>query len=84
MKVTRTSMFTGVERTIDLPITEEQLATWKGGTLIQEAMPDLSPDDREFVMTGVTSEEWEAEFGNGSRKMPEPRLQKTIKSRVKK
>ena len=72
MKVTRTSMFTGVQRTIDLPITEEQLAAWEGGTLIQEAMPQLSADEREFVMTGVTTEEWEAEFGNGSRKMPEP------------
>lgn len=76
MKVTRISMFTGVERTIELPITEEQLAAWKGGTLIQEAMPDLSPTDREFVMTGVTSEEWKAEFGNGSRKMPEPQIKK--------
>ena len=56
-------MFSGVERTIDLPITEEQLAAWKGGTLIQEAMPQLSADQREFVMTGVTSEEWDREFG---------------------
>ena len=72
MKVTRTSMFTGVQRTIDLSITEEQLAAWEGGTLIQEAMPQLSADEREFVMTGVTPEEWEAEFGNGTRKMPEP------------
>ena len=63
MKITRTSMFSGVERTIDLPITEEQLAAWKGGTLIQEAMPQLSADEREFVMTGVTSEEWDREFG---------------------
>ena len=72
MKVTRTSMFTGVQRTIDLSITEAPLAAWEGGTLIQEAMPQLSADEREFVMTGVTTEEWEAEFGNGSRKMPEP------------
>ena len=83
MKITRTSVFTGVERTLDLPITEEQLATWKGGTLIQEAMPELSPDDREFIMTGVTSEEWWAEFGNGSRKMPEPRIKKGIQGKPK-
>jgi len=57
-------MFSGVERTIDLPITEEQLAAWEGGTLIQEAMPQLSADEREFVMTGVTAEEWEKEFGS--------------------
>lgn len=63
MQITRTSDFTGVERTLDLPITLEQYNSWKGGTLIQEAMPDLSPNDREFIMTGITSEEWDKEFG---------------------
>ena len=58
-------MFTGVERTLDLPITEEQLSAWKDGTLIQDAMPKLSADEREFIMTGVTAEEWDNEFGNG-------------------
>ena len=57
-------MFTGVERTLDLPITEEQLSAWKDGTLIQDAMPKLSADEREFIMTGVTAEEWDNEFGN--------------------
>ena len=64
MKITRTSMFSGVERTSDLPVTEEQVASWKAGTLIQQAMPQLSSDQREFVMTGVTAEEWVAEFGH--------------------
>jgi len=55
-------MFTGVTRTIDLPITEEQLTLWEEGMLIQKAMPNLSPDQREFIMTGVTSEEWNEAF----------------------
>ena len=63
MKITRTSMFSGIERTLDLPITEAQLSDWTAGTLIQNAMPDLSADEREFVMTGVTAEEWSNEFG---------------------
>jgi hypothetical protein len=63
MKITRTSMFSGIERTLDLPITEAQLSDWKGGTLIQKAMPELTADEREFVMTGVTAEEWDNEFG---------------------
>ena len=63
MKITRTSTFSGVERTIDLPITQEQLTAWTAGTLIQEAMPQLSADEREFVMTGVTAPEWAEEFG---------------------
>ena len=57
-------MFTGIERTLDLDFTAEQLAEWKNGALIQDAMPNLSPADREFVMTGVTDEEWSDEFGD--------------------
>jgi hypothetical protein len=64
MKITRTSMFSGVERTLDLPITEAQLTEWKTGTLCQNAFPQLSADDREFIMTGVTAQEWSDEFGD--------------------
>jgi len=63
MKITRTSMISGVERTLDLPITEQQIAAWISGTLIQEAMPQLSAEEREFVLTGISSEEWDVEFG---------------------
>ena len=62
MKITRTSGFTGIERTMDLPITEEQLEAWHNGQLIQNVMPHLSPDQREFLMTGVTAEEWDKAF----------------------
>ncbi len=64
MEITRTSMFSGIERTLDLPVTPEQVSAWEGGTLIQTAMPELSADQREFVMTGVTAEEWAEEFGD--------------------
>ena len=63
MKVTRTSAFTGVTRTLDLPISEADLRAWNGGMLIQDACPDLTEDQREFIMTGITSEEWDAAFG---------------------
>ena len=63
MEITRTSMFSGIERTLDLPVTPEQITEWQEGTLIQNAMPQLSADQREFVMTGVTAEEWEETFG---------------------
>jgi len=56
-------MISGVERTLDLPITEQQIAAWISGTLIQEAMPQLSAEEREFVLTGISSEEWDVEFG---------------------
>ena len=31
--------------------------------LIQDVMPDLSPDQREFLMTGMTPLEWTNMFG---------------------
>ena len=62
MKITRTSLATGTTRTLDLPITKLQLEVWKRGVLIQNAFPNLSPDEREFLKTGITSEEWEAMF----------------------
>ena len=56
-------MFTGKTRTLDLPVTQEQLDRWQGGELIQRAMPNLTPDQREFIKTGVTAEEWDTAFG---------------------
>ena len=64
MQITRTSMLTGITRTIDLPVTPGQIARWQGDTLIQTAMPDLSADDREFIMTGITGDEWDAHFNS--------------------
>jgi hypothetical protein len=60
MLITNISMVTGTSRTIDLPITKEQLDRWKNGELIQVAMPDLTADQREFIMTGTTPSEWES------------------------
>ena len=63
MKITRTSIFTKITRTVELPITEQQLAAWQTGTLIQDAFPQLTPDQREFLLSGATSEEWDQLFG---------------------
>lgn len=64
MLVTKTSKLTGIEHTRDLPVTEQMLRAWMGGRLlIQDAMPELCLDDREFLISGVTPEEWEAVFG---------------------
>jgi hypothetical protein len=62
MEITRRSMFTGVEHTRDVPCTPEQLALWQSGVHIQVAMPNVPAPEREFLMTGITPEEWEAEF----------------------
>lgn len=58
MLITRKSILSGVEHTIDLPVTQAQIDAWKNGELIQNAMPQLSKDEREFVKNGITVEEW--------------------------
>ena len=62
MKITRQSMSTGIVRTLDLPVTQEQLDLWESGLVIQRAMPNLTADEREFIMTGITGDEWKAIF----------------------
>lgn len=64
MIIKRRSRFTGKFHEMDLPVTQEQLDNWAAGTFIQDAMPHLTPDEREFIMTGVTKEEWDAVFNN--------------------
>lgn len=64
LRLTIKSLFSGREHTKELPITHEQWHNWQSGCMkIQHAMPHLSADDREWLMTGATPDEWEAEFG---------------------
>ena len=59
MLITRKSLVSNIERTKDLNITQEQYDAWQNGMLIQNAMPHLSAEDREFLITGMTQEEWD-------------------------
>lgn len=59
MHIIRKSDMTNTVNARDIDVTDDQLEAWQGGMLIQDAMPNLSPDDREFLMTGITPEEWE-------------------------
>lgn len=63
MTVTRTSPFTGQTNSREIPVTQAQIDLWRLGVLIQDAMPDTSPEDREFIKTGITPEEWGEAFG---------------------
>ena len=60
--VSKTSMMSGKENTMSLTFTRQQYDDWKAGQLIQNAMPNLSADEREFIMTGITPEEWDSAF----------------------
>lgn len=61
--ITRMSALTGVVNTQTLPLSAEEFAnrvlSWKDGALIQDAFPMLTADEREFIKTGITSDEWD-------------------------
>ena len=63
----RTSSATGNYNTMEIPMSIEAYAlgmrAWKKGALIQEAFPTLSADVREFIMSGITPQEWDDMFG---------------------
>jgi hypothetical protein len=58
LNITRTSIVSGKTQTLPINVTQEQLNSWEAGELIQNAMPQLTPDEREFIMTGITPDEW--------------------------
>lgn len=63
MIIVRRSPVSGQLHVKNLNVTPVQLWTWRNGELIQRAMPNLNPEEREFVKTGITAEEWRELFG---------------------
>ena len=63
MLVTRKSLFSGKENTMDLDVTEEQLQRWRSGELVQDVFPHLAADEREFLVSGCLPDEWDEVFG---------------------
>ena len=66
MKVTRLSPFSGVKHTMDLDVTTEQIVSWEKGEMIQNVFPNLTPEEREFIKTGITPDDWITMFGDGA------------------
>jgi len=64
MVVVAISAATGEKHAMPLAITEAQVYDWAKGASIQDAMPDLSPEGREFLMTGITQGEWDSIFSD--------------------
>lgn len=63
MVITRKSTLTGVTRSQEIPVTAEQMQAFEGGALIQNAMPNLTDDQREFILNGITPDEWDELVG---------------------
>ena len=62
MLIAKTSSLTSRTHEMEIDVSEKQIALWMEGALIQDVMPNLSPDEREFIMTGITPAEWDEAF----------------------
>lgn len=47
-------------------VTEQAWNDYKGGMLVQNAFPNLSADDREFIISGISPKGWADTFGGES------------------
>jgi hypothetical protein len=67
MNITKISSLTGIEHTLNINVTQDELLRIENRRnsteLIQNIVPNLSMEDREFLMTGITNEEWIRVFG---------------------
>jgi hypothetical protein len=67
MNITKISSLTGIEHTLNINVTEDELLRvenrYNSKELIQNIVPNLTMDEREFLMTGITNEEWIRVFG---------------------
>lgn len=55
---------TACDKPVNVPATPEQLAAWKGGVLIQRAMPNLTKDQREILISGICGPCFDAMFAD--------------------
>lgn len=63
MIIIRKDPVTGKTNSRDIPVNEQALREWSEGKgLIQNLMPHLSPDEREFIMTGIMADSWDELF----------------------
>lgn len=57
MKITKKSLYTNKKHTMDIDVTEEQYQCWLEGGDIDECMPNLSYEERQFLLTGASPDE---------------------------
>ena len=66
LEVTRKSILSGKTNTMTLDITQESLDIYDtiGGMLVQNVFPNLNKEEREFLINGVTPQEWTKYIGD--------------------
>ncbi len=64
MIITRRCILTGNTAALDLPVTVEQWDRWLEGMSAQAAFPQLDAGQREFIISGITPEQWDCLYGD--------------------
>lgn len=68
MEITRTSIIDNKSYTMDLPLSMEEfergIKAYNDGAFIQHAFPTLNAEQREFLLNGITPEEWNTIFAD--------------------
>lgn len=63
MIIWRKSQISGKMNSMELDVCPDDLLRWYSGDgYLQDIFPHLSDDEREFLMTGATPEEWDEMF----------------------
>ena len=84
MLIKRKDPFTGQVNTLELKVTQAQLDEWESGAFIQDVMPDLTPAQREFIMTGIWNSSWD-KYVTKQQPLPEGnKVQEFLKSAISK
>lgn len=68
MYIKRKSVISGIERTRSIPVNPDDYMAWQAGLgSIQDLMPYLADNDREFILSGITPEEWDEMFADSDK-----------------
>ena len=62
MKITVTTRCPFCGKAHDVEVNEIDYLNWQDGELIQNAMPYLSAQEREYLITGICADCWESMF----------------------
>ena len=64
MLITKISPVSGKEVSLDIPMTIDQYKQYINGSgFVQNIFPELSADQREFLISGCTKSDWDYLFG---------------------
>ncbi len=80
MKITKRHPFENRSVTMDLPITPEQWNLFRSGVAVQKALPHLSADEREFLISGIPPGEWDKWIPNPNSGEPDDEIESGLDS----